>query len=60
MTGRVTLPWTLLCILFATGVGLLINGSTESRWIAPVGMGILMSGLMVYGRIPGRRSDEDG
>lgn len=60
MTGRVTLPWTLLCILLATGVGLLINGSTESRWIAPVAMGMLMCGLMVYGRVPGRRPDEDG
>lgn len=55
---KVTVPWTLLSLLFAVGTGLLINYRVDAEWIAPVVMGLLMALLIAFGRIRPRGSQD--
>lgn len=48
---KVTVPWTVLSLLFAVGAGLLINYRVDAQWIAPIVMGLLMALLIAFGRI---------
>jgi len=61
MFDRLTFPWALLSAVLTSSVGLWINLTVESRWIAPAAMFLMLVGLLVYGRIPNRhhRRDQD-
>jgi hypothetical protein len=58
LSDRVTIPWAVVALIPSTAVGLLLNYSVEARWAAPIAMAAIMGGLIVYGRIPGRKAHE--